>query len=142
MSQIHISKEVFEKLKESSQDSNTAMLMSKFNPERIEAPKYKDFKTKRKMERIHEVRKTGAFKKDDKDRVLYENGEITLEEYKERRLTKTAQSLAAQLKEIRIKAGMEKPKRKKIKHVHVKGLGYSNRSVFRANDKDIWPYKK
>ena len=101
MSQIHISKEVFEKLKESSQDSNTAMLMSKFNPERIEAPKYKD-----------------------------------------RRLTKTAQSLAAQLKEIRIKAGMEKPKRKKIKHVHVKGLGYSNRSVFRANDKDIWPYKK
>ena len=82
MSQIHISKEVFEKLKESKQDSDVAMLMSKFNPERVEAPKYKNFKTKRKMERIHEVRKTGAFKKDDKDRMLYENGEITLDEFR------------------------------------------------------------
>ena len=142
MSQIHISKEVFEKLKESPRDSNTAMLLSKFSPDRHEEPKYKDFKTKRKMERIQEIRKMGDFKKDDKDRALFENGEITLEEYKERRLTKTAQSLAAQLKEIRIKNGMEKPKMRKIKHVHVKGLGYSNRSVFRANDKDIWPYKK
>ena len=142
MSQIHIPKEVFDKLKDSPIDKNTAILLSKFNPERKEEPEFKDFKTKRKVERIREARKSGKIDKNDKDRVLYENGEITLEEYNERKLTKTAQSLASQLQKIRVKKGMEKPKPKKIKHVHVKGLGFSNHSVFRANDKDLWPYKK
>lgn len=142
MSNIHFSKEEFEKLKNSPQDDSTVMLLSKFNPNRFEKSKYKDCKTERKAKRIHEVRKNGAFDKNDKDRELYENGKISLEEYNKRKLARTAQSLAAKFQKIRIKTGLEKPKRRKIKHVHTKGLGYSNRSVFRANDKDLWPYRK
>ncbi len=35
-----------------------------------------------------------------------------------------------------------KQKSKKIKHVHVRELDYSNQSVFRSNDKNTWEYKK
>lgn len=142
MSNIHFSKEAFEKLRNSPQDKKTAMLLSKFNPGRSEKSKYKDYKTEIKAKRIREIRKDGTFKKDDKDRELYEDGQISLEEYNERKFNKTAQSLAAQFQKIRIKNGLEKPKKHKIKHVHTESLGYSNRSVFRANDKDLWPYKK
>lgn len=142
MSQIHIPKEVFERLQDSPKDKNTAILLSKFNPNREEKQKYKDFKTKRKMERIREIRKDADFNKKDKDRVLYENGEITIEEYNERKLNKTIAGLSETMRKIRVKNGLEKPKKRKVGHVHVRGLGYSNQSVFRANDKDIWPYKK
>ena len=142
MSQIHIPKEVFERLQDSPKDKNTAILLSKFNPNREEKQKYKDFKTKRKMERIREIRKDADFNKKDKDRVLYENGEITIEEYNERKLNVTIAGLSETMRKIRVKNGLEKPKKRKVGHVHVRGLGYSNQSVFRANDKDIWPYKK
>ena len=142
MSQIHIPKEVFERLQDSPKDKNTAILLSKFSPNREEKQKYKDFKTKRKMERIREIRKDADFNKKDKDRVLYENGEITIEEYNERKLNKTIAGLSETMRKIRVKNGLEKPKKRKVGHVHVRGLGYSNQSVFRANDKDIWPYKK
>ncbi len=142
MSQIHIPKEVFERLQDSPKDKNTAILLSKFYPNREEKQKYKDFKTKRKMERIREIRKDADFNKKDKDRVLYENGEITIEEYNERKLNKTIAGLSETMRKIRVKNGLEKPKKRKVGHVHVRGLGYSNQSVFRANDKDIWPYKK
>ena len=108
----------------------------------MEKQKYKDYKTKRKMERIREIRKDADFNKKDKDRVLYENGEITIEEYNERKLNKTIAGLSETMRKIRVKNGLEKPKKRKVGHVHVRGLGYSNQSVFRANDKDIWPYKK
>ena len=142
MGQIYVSKETFEKLKDSPKDKKTAMLLSKFDPNRSEKPKYKDYKTKRKMERINEVRKTGTFRKNDKVRVLYENGEISLEEYEKRKLDQSLAGLSEAMKKIRIKAGLEKRKRRKIRHVHVKGLGFSNQSVFRADDKDLWPYRK
>ena len=142
MSNIHLSKETIEKLRNSPQDDNTAMLLSKFDPKRSEKSKYKDYKTERKAKRIREVRKNGTFNKNDKDRELYEDGKISLEEYNKRKLAKTTQSLATELQKIRIKTGLEKRKKRKIKHVHAKRLGYSNRSVFQANDKDLWPYRK
>lgn len=139
MSMIHISKEDFEKLKNSPKSKELAILVSKFSPERKEKLSIKG-NTKKSKTIANKQSKTSKIH--NKDLALYKRGQISLEEYNKRKTDKMIADLSETMRKIRVKKGLEKPKEKDIKRIHVHGPGLSNRSVFRADDKNIWPYKK
>ena len=142
MSLIHINKEDYEKRINSPKNEEEATLLSHFKPDRKEKIIRKNNEAENKAARMRVSRGTGTRIKVDALMKKFENGEMSYEEYLNRKLERSTQSLSAKLKDIRIKHGMEKRKIRSLKKIHVKKLGYSNRSIFRTDSKRIRQYKK